>query len=487
MALRKREDYVASLRKLRPNVHKFGKPIEDVTTHPATKRTVESHARGFDAAHDPATAELFTTRSSLTGDTIHRHNSLTESAEDLLAGMRLKREMFRRTGSCSGGLCVGWNAMNALWAVTSEVDAAAGTAYHARLEAWVRAAQAGGWVVAGALTDAKGDRSLPPSRQADPTAYLRVVGTTPEGIVVRGAKTMICGVAASDEIIILPGSGLTEGEEAYALAFAIPRDVAGLTIVETRRASDTREEEEGFDIPTATGITQSYLLFDDVHVPASRVFLCGEIKFAGRIIDLFTTNYRACIGACVAGQGDVMIGASVLMARANGLSAKAFAEKLVQMAVNNETTYAVGAGSIALGARHPSGVWIADPMTANVNKVHVGSLPQETRRICQEIGGGIVETGCLPSTRDLEDPKYGEKIRLALRGAAPSGEARARAARLAEWLTIGAGIPGCMHGGGSPQAAKLVIRSRTAIEDCVSRARSLAGIVEEIPEPAKRK
>jgi len=35
---------------MRLNVHIFGELIEDVTTHPATMRVVESHARGIDAA-----------------------------------------------------------------------------------------------------------------------------------------------------------------------------------------------------------------------------------------------------------------------------------------------------------------------------------------------------------------------------------------------------------------------------------------------------
>lgn len=41
MALRTREDYLDALRRMRPNIYKFGELIEDVTTHPATKRTVK--------------------------------------------------------------------------------------------------------------------------------------------------------------------------------------------------------------------------------------------------------------------------------------------------------------------------------------------------------------------------------------------------------------------------------------------------------------
>jgi 4-hydroxybutyryl-CoA dehydratase / vinylacetyl-CoA-Delta-isomerase len=56
-----------------------------------------------------------------------------------------------------------------------------------------------------------------------------------------------------------------------------------------------------------------------------------------------------------------------------------------------------------------------------------------------------------------------------------------------EWCTIGGGVPGCMHGGGSPDGAKLVIRANAKLEDKVAIARRLAGITEEITEPVVAK
>jgi 4-hydroxybutyryl-CoA dehydratase/vinylacetyl-CoA-Delta-isomerase len=180
-----------------------------------------------------------------------------------------------------------------------------------------------------------------------------------------------------------------------------------------------------------------------------------------------------------------MIGAGILMARANGLSARTFSSKFVEMAVNNETTFTMGIGSIALGSRHPAGIWIPDSLTAHANKVHVATLPYETKRLCQEVGGGIVETGCFPSYRDFVDPHYGKLVQKYIKAGACSPEARARAARLTEWLTLGAGVPGCMHGGGSPDGARVVVRSLTPMEKYAEMARKLAGITEEIPEPGK--
>ncbi|MBC7345010.1 MAG: 4-hydroxyphenylacetate 3-hydroxylase, partial [Clostridia bacterium] len=322
-----REEYLASLKKMRGNIYKFGELIEDVTTHPATKRTVESHARAFDGSHDPKYAEIFTTTSSLTGQKAHRWNTLMTSLEDIIANSKLKRTTYRLTGTCTGGLCVGWNAFNVLWNVTYDMDKDLGTDYHERLRKWILYAEENGLVVAGALTDAKGNRSRPPSQQEDLDSNVRVVEVRDDGIVIRGAKVMICGVAASNEIFILPGSGYREADQDFAVACVVPRDIEGLTIIETRRPSDNREYEEGFDIPD-TGITQAYLFFDNVFVPKDRVFMCREFKYTGRIIEYFTANYRACIGACVAGQGDVMIGAAAIMARANGLAARTFMDKL---------------------------------------------------------------------------------------------------------------------------------------------------------------
>jgi len=462
MALKTRQDYLAALRAMRPNVYKFGELIEDVTTHPATKRTVESHARCYDAAADPELAALYTTRSSFSGDPILRWNSMMCSAEDLIANMQLKRENYHRTGTCTGGVCVGWNAQNVLWAVTQEMDAEYGTAYHDRLKRWIVRAQANGLTVAGALTDAKGDRSLKPSQQPDPDMNLRIVEVRPDGIILRGAKVLICAAAASHEIFLLPGGAYGEADQDYALACVIPRDIDGLTIVEATHPSDRRELEEtaAGEVP-ATGITQGWLLFDNVFVPNERVFMCREWKYTAKFIAYFTANYRACIGACVSGQGDVMLGTAILMARANGLPTKTFMDKLVDMAVKNQVTYGLGAGACAMGSRHPSGPWFADPLTAHTNKVMVATLPYEVKRLTQEIGGGIAETGCMPAYRDVIDPKYGHLIQRYLKAGRPSAETRFRAARLAEWLTAGAGIPGCMHGGGSPDGARLVVRATT--------------------------
>jgi 4-hydroxybutyryl-CoA dehydratase/vinylacetyl-CoA-Delta-isomerase len=484
--MRTSQEYKASLQRMRPNVYKFGGLINDVTTHPATRRTIEGHAQIFEAAQRPEYKDLLTTTSSLTGERISRYLSVIGSAEDMIANVKMKRLMFNLTGTCTGGRCVGFNAINSMWAATYEMDHDLRTDYHSRLRAWLGNAQKEDISLAGALTDPKGDRSKRPSEQQDPDMSLRIAHREGDGgVVVRGAKVMIAGVAAANEVFVLPGTGYKEEDADYALSFVIPRDAEGLTVVEARHPSDGRDLESGFDNPVDFGITQGYLLFEDVRVPKERVFMSGEWEYSLKAVQNFIAPYRSAIGGCVAGQGDVIVGAAALMARANGLSEKVFREKLTQMTINNETTFGMGVAASVLGKLHPSGVWIPDAKLANVNKVHVATLPYETKRLAQDIAGGIVETGCLPSSADINSPAYGELLQKYLK-ANTDGETRARIARLLEWLTIGEGVPGCMHGGGSPDGAKLMISAMAEIEANINLARRVAKI-KEVPAPEPKR
>lgn len=470
------EAYKASLRAMKPNMYKKGKLIEDPVSDPVTRRTVEGHAQAFEAAHDPRYQDILTTTSHLTGKRISRYLSIIQSAEEQIANSKLKRLMFQLTGTCTGGRCVGWTCLNALWSTTYDMDQEFGTSYHERLKTWLLDAQERDITLAGGLTDPKGHRRQSPSKQQDKDMYLRIVKRREDGVVVRGAKIMICGTAAANEIFIMPGTRLRREESDYAVAFVIPKDTPGITIVEARHASDDRETEEGFDNPvTRGGITQAYIFFEDVFVPNDRLFMCGEYSYAEIGVFRFTLPYRSAIGACVAGQGDVMIGSSILIARANGLDEKVFRDKIIQMIMNNETTYGIGVAAAALGTKHPSGSWLPDPVLAHANKVHVGTLPYETKRLTQEIAGGIAETGCIPSYRDFVDTRYGHLVRKYLKANSPA-ETRVRIARMIEWLTMGGGVPGCMHGGGSPDGAKMVVFAQTDFQKMIDAAKRIGGI-----------
>src|SRR5204863_4968942 len=81
------------------------------------------------------------------------------------------------------------------------------------------------------ITDAKGDRSRHPGRQADPDAYVRVVDRAPDGVVIRGAKLHITAASLGHELMTIPTKAMQAGEEDYAIAAMVPVNSPGVKIV----------------------------------------------------------------------------------------------------------------------------------------------------------------------------------------------------------------------------------------------------------------
>ncbi len=115
MVLKNGEQYVEGIRKMRPNIYKWGELIKDVTTDPATRLHIQSVKRSYDLSHDPEKASIYTAKSHLTGETVHRWNTLMQSAEDVMGNSNMKREQYHQSGTCQGATCAGWTAMNVLW------------------------------------------------------------------------------------------------------------------------------------------------------------------------------------------------------------------------------------------------------------------------------------------------------------------------------------------------------------------------------------
>src|SRR5690606_29232851 len=86
------------------------------------------------------------------------------------------------------------------------------------------------------ITDAKGNRSRPPSKQDDPDAYVHVVDRQADGVVIRGAKLHITAASMSHELMTIPTKAMKAGEEEYAFAAMIPANAPGVRFVDTTYA-----------------------------------------------------------------------------------------------------------------------------------------------------------------------------------------------------------------------------------------------------------
>ncbi len=475
MTLKTKERYVESIRDLHADVTMLGKRVPDVTKNGFTRLALEGIGSIYDLARDPRYRDSLTRRAGR--EPFNVYCSIHGSREDLVNRVRVARFLCQRTGVCTASRCCGWDAMNALWHTTFEMDARNGTDYHRRLQRFIARVRREDLTVAGALTDPKGVRSLKPKHQPDPDVYLRVVEERKDGIVIRGAKTMIGGAVGSHEILVQPGTAFSEAERDHAVAAAVPLNAEGVVQVVDRQMGDERKLDDGFDKGNVRfGSSESLVLFDDVFVPRDRVFMCGEHDFTGDAVSKFVLLHRMTLGGCLAGCGDVLTGAAALLAEYNGLS-RPLTDRFVEMTYLSESLFAQALGAAYEGQATPSGAWFPDPLLANVTKTSVTRLPYEIQRLAEDVGGGMVS--CMPSERDLRADRIGGLVDKYYRGLKDvTAEKRLRAARLLESMVFGPGKLStlCMHGGGSPAAASLGIRQLADLERKKELARRLAGI-----------
>ena len=198
----------------------------------------------YDVAHDPQLEELATATSHLTGEKINRFTHIHQNSQDLIKKVKLLRLLGQKTGACFQR-CVGLDSLNALFIVTYDMDRKLGTEHHQKFVDFLKHVQSDDLMCCGAMTDAKGDRSLRPSQQADPDLYLRTLKEKDDGIVVRGAKMHQTGVVNSHEVIVMPTRKMRSEDKDYAVSFAVPVDAEGLIYVYGRQSCDLRKLEDG--------------------------------------------------------------------------------------------------------------------------------------------------------------------------------------------------------------------------------------------------
>jgi 4-hydroxybutyryl-CoA dehydratase/vinylacetyl-CoA-Delta-isomerase len=477
------EEYLDSMRAMRFELYMFGERVSNHSDHPIIKPTRNCVAATYELADEskfPQYHDVMTATSHLTGKKINRFCHIHQSIQDLVNKSKMGRILGAYTGSCFQR-CVGMDTLNTLSMVTYDIDQKHGSEYNKRFLEYLRYVQDEDLAICGAMTDAKGDRSRRPSEQVDPDQYLHVVEEKPDGIVVRGNKMHQTGAVNSHEIICMPTRTLLEGDEDYAISFALPSDTQGILYIYGRQPCDTRKiDSPNMDVGNVLyGGQECMVVFDDVFVPWERVFMYKEYDFAFDLVEKFASYHRQSY-ACKSGISDVLIGASQLIAEYQGTSKTSHVkDKIIDMIQLNETMMCCSLACAYEGHKEASGTYFVDTLRANVSKLNVTKSPYELARLAQDIAGGLIVT--MPSEKDLKHPKVGRYVAKYLKGVdGVPVENRVRVLRLIENLTVGLGavcyLTESLHGAGSPMAQKIMIGRRANIERMRNNAKRLCGI-----------
>jgi 4-hydroxybutyryl-CoA dehydratase / vinylacetyl-CoA-Delta-isomerase len=481
MPIRTAAEYIESLRGRKLRVYLSGELVDEPVDHPIIRPSINAVAETYALAEEEP--ELATATSKLTGQRVNRFLQVTQDVNDVVMQNRMQRRLGQRTGTCFQR-CVGMDAINAMFSVTFDIDKAGGSDYHVRFNDFVKHMQRENFVVGGAMTDPKGDRSKAPHEQADPDMFLRVVERRADGVVLRGAKAHQTGCINSHWLLVMPTMRLGEADKDYAICAAIPVDHPGISYIYGRQSCDTRALEDT-DIDNGNqrfGGQEAMIIFEDVFVPYSHVFMDGEWKFAASLVERFTAYHRRSY-VCKTGLGDVIIGAAATIADYNGVAkASHIRDKLVEMTHLNETIYGAGIAASHESKPTSAGNYQCDDMLANVCKHNVTRFPYEISRLAQDLAGGLMVT--LPADADFKNEKTKPLLEKYLAGRpGVSVDNRRRVLRLIENMTMGRNAVGylteSMHGAGSPQAQRVQITRLADFEGKKRLAKNLAGIKDE--------
>lgn len=242
-------------------------PVEDVTTHPATRPMVEEYAAWYDRRRDPEWRDVLFAPPDAEGTRAPLDYMVPRTAADLVRmGRCFARTLFPGAGNITHTPAYGHLiALGVQHAVTLRNASAR----------QVEGAEAYRAMIAGTerfVTFAAGAAPIGHRLRDDPAerAALRVVRETDAGLVLRGKIGMHTSPAYAEDVYIGGHSGVDF--QGHRASFVVAANAPGVTVICRRRSA---RDDSRFAAPLSNRFDEldGQMWLDDVPVPWDRVFL----------------------------------------------------------------------------------------------------------------------------------------------------------------------------------------------------------------------
>lgn len=282
MGARTGQQFIDGLRAHPREIWIGGERVGDPTAHPAFRRVIRSVASLYDMQHDPDLRDEMTYISPSSGERVGLSFLTPRTHEDLAR----VRGMMKRWAEFSGGMLGRspdyLNRAVMAYAAAADYMAANDPRFGENARRYYEYVRERDLCLTHTLINPQANRSVGPSKQADPHLAAAVVQETDAGIVVRGAR-MLATLPVSDEIMVFPSTVLRgQAEDApYAFAFAIPTATPGLRFI-CRESFDYGRTRHDHPLGSRFEEMDAVVVFDDVRVPWERVFLLGDVERCNR-------------------------------------------------------------------------------------------------------------------------------------------------------------------------------------------------------------
>lgn len=387
------DEYLASIQDGR-QVYLDGDLLEDVTADPRTRDGAQRAADEFRRYHDPAIKDIFVTTDPETGVEVDRFMSMPRSTEDLKARARAI-DYAQETGLGQLGFLS--DAMLAMRWVAPELGKT-NPAYQEAIETHFQRMRDENLLVAIAMSDTKGDRSLHPGQQVDPDLYVRKVEETPDGIVIRGMKAHITAAHLVHELVVMPTKRMSDDEPEYSVCCLVSPSMEGVKLI---ARYDQPKNQYDYPISYEGGAAESFIWLDDVFVPNDRIFQNGENELSGPIAYALGLWQRFSAMCYKRHTIQMLAGAASLMAKYNGIEkASHIQDKLFEIAMLADSLEAF-IDAAAETAQVRDGVAVPNESITNIGKYMFASNYHQLVKHVQDISGGILVTA--PWERDFQN------------------------------------------------------------------------------------
>jgi aromatic ring hydroxylase len=425
-------DYLADLDDGR-QVTIDGARVEGVGSAPPFAGPAASVAGIIDLHHAAAGRETMNASAGDSGAPISRYYSLSTTPEEVALRGRCFEAVARSTGGLMGRSPDFLATLLASWRAAAAVFGRGDTARARHLTSYYDNCAARTVCHTHAISDPPADRAR--AAGGEPLA-LRRVRRTGDGIVVSGMKMLATLAPLADELLVYPFRPLAPGEEDKALVLALPIDAPGLRLVCRPPLADRGPA----DRPLAARFDEmdAVCVFDDVHVPAERVFVDGDVELANTLrAETGMTAYlwhQSSVRAAV--KAELLLGAASLVVAVNGHRGEAATEeKLGEMGAIAEALRSLVTAAEAGVRRDRFGFFVPAAAPLGASGVLNGQLYARLVELLQLVGSSSLIM--VPSPGDLDGPDAAA-LRDYLGADGESGHRAVAIQRLAAELSISA-------------------------------------------------
>jgi 4-hydroxyphenylacetate 3-monooxygenase len=256
-------------------VYVDGVPVTDVPEHPAFAGVVSTVAALYDFAADPVNGMTYLAPE--TGRPALKSFMIPRSVDDLEQRRHAVVKWAEQSKGFLGRSPDHVASFFAGFASNSAVFDRDGHSLGANVRRWYTRILDESAYLSYAIIPPQTSRWKDPHGLDGDLIQVGVVAERPDGIVVRGSQMLGTATAISDYVFVTCLKPLQRDDEEHAVSFVVPIAAPGLKVYCRRPYALGQPSRYDYPLSTQFDETDALVVFDDVFIPWSDVFVCRDV------------------------------------------------------------------------------------------------------------------------------------------------------------------------------------------------------------------